>query len=177
MGRQIDAVGCAADSAAENILHTGRPEQEPSPRRRSRRLIDFAATTGDQALVSVCNFGVAIIAGRILGPAGFGLFTLIWSNRPSGLQLASGLLRRLVIFPIKLRSIPSSSVMLATPSQRRGKALRDPGKVTRYLVQPLRVAIFKSLEPEFSAHSFDISRVIQFVYRRIMIGLNKFGRP
>jgi len=80
LGGQIDPGSCALDNAAGVIPQIGEVDrQEPSPRKRWQRRIDFAATTGDQALVSVCNFSVAIIVGRILGPAGFGLFTLIWS--------------------------------------------------------------------------------------------------
>jgi O-antigen/teichoic acid export membrane protein len=44
-----------------------------------RGVVAFAATTGDQALVSFSSFGVTIVVGRLLGPGGFGLFTLLWS--------------------------------------------------------------------------------------------------
>jgi len=68
--------GSAPESISQSIAWSGKDQ-----RRRSKlqKMTDFAATTGDQALVSISNFGVAIIAGRILGPSGFGLFTLIWS--------------------------------------------------------------------------------------------------
>jgi O-antigen/teichoic acid export membrane protein len=47
--------------------------------RRFRRIVSFAATTGDQALVSFSNFGVTVVVARLLGPGGLGLFTLMWS--------------------------------------------------------------------------------------------------
>jgi len=49
------------------------------PGGKRHKFIAFAATTGDQALVSFSNFGVTIVVGRLLGPEGFGIFTLVWS--------------------------------------------------------------------------------------------------
>lgn len=37
-------------------------------------------TTGDQVFVSFGNFFVGVVVGRALGPADFGIFTLLWST-------------------------------------------------------------------------------------------------
>lgn len=67
-------------SSSEYVLESaGFTQKELLLPRRAERIVNFVATTGDQALVSLCNFGVAIIVGRLLGPEAFGLFTLIWS--------------------------------------------------------------------------------------------------
>lgn len=66
-------------SAAGNLPEESAEASVCVPERKLPRIIAFAATTGDQALVSLSNFGVTIVVGRILGPEGFGIFTLVWS--------------------------------------------------------------------------------------------------